>query len=69
VRGGFWQRRWLDDGGSGEVKVDDRLAVALGDRLSGHSEEYEVCLLSKSSQRGVLDRLLMCREEIQRLRM
>lgn len=36
VDGGRRQRAGLDDGSTGEVVVDDGLAIGLGDRLGGH---------------------------------
>jgi hypothetical protein len=36
VRGRPGQRRWLDDGGAGEVVVDDGLAVGLADGFGRH---------------------------------
>lgn len=40
------QRRWLDDGSSGEVVGDDGLCVALGDGFSRHVV-YEACVVTR----------------------
>lgn len=42
VLGGVGERSGLDDGGAGEVVVEDGLAVGLEDGLGGHSGGCEV---------------------------
>lgn len=48
--GGFWERRRLDDWGSGEVVVEDSLSVGFEDGFGGHCNGFEGGLLLEVGQ-------------------
>jgi len=50
VCGGFWERRRLDNWGSGKVVVEDSLSVGFEDGFGGHCEGFVGSLLVEKGQ-------------------
>lgn len=50
--GGFWERRRLDNWGSGKVVVEDSLSVGFEDGFGGHCEGFMGSLLDSSYFKG-----------------